>query len=109
MAEFENAWNSTLRDTIQEGLNQWNQLQVPYMVSNLNVTSVQLRDYRGKGKTLPSDFNYKTVDRDKVWSQEFENILAIAAISQIDQMRITQELINNADFILALIDNELSL
>ena len=106
LAKFIDDWDTVLWMPIRESYQEWLQVLVPYMISNLNVTTVQLRGYRGQA--LPSDINYKFINREKVWSQEFENILAVTALGDIDQILNTRWMIDNANTILALIDEELA-
>lgn len=106
LAKYDGDWRQLLSRSVEEGYDQWNQLQVPFVVSNFNLTSTYLRNYRGT--SMPDGYTYKPIDREKVWSQEFENILVIAVVSNVDQIHEFERRIADADSILAMIADELA-
>ncbi len=89
---------------ISEGFNQWNEIQVPFIIENLDVVSLYLHDYRGSsfsGEVFP-------IDRDQIWTNEFQNVLGIAVINNVDQIRNGEILLQQLDEVLDLLRNEMS-
>jgi hypothetical protein len=89
---------------ISEGFNQWNEIQVPFMIANLDVVSLYLHNYQG------SSFSGEVflIDRDQIWTKEFQNVLGIAVINNVDQIQSGEILLRRLDEVLELLRNEMS-
>lgn len=99
LAQFEIEFEG-VQLVVEESWNQWNDLQVPYMVDNLDVRHVHGGAYRGV--SFPP---YGRAPRtDAYWSEEFINVLAISVISKIDMIESGKDLIERAETILRMID-----
>ena len=103
LAEFSSDWDDYESGVLEEGFDQWNQIQVPYLILNFDVTSVYLVNYRGSNYPLEK----LPLDREKFWTREFQNILAIAAINDVDQIKSGEDLLDSIDKILGLIEHDL--
>ncbi len=100
LAQFESDWTGFENNTLKEVFEQWNLIQVPFLISHLDVTSVYANGYRGV--TFPG--NPKPIDRDQIWTQEFANLLAIAIIADLDIVRGGESLLDSVTEIPRLID-----
>ena len=101
LAEFVSEWEK-YESSIAEGFNQWNQIQVPYMIANMDVVSLYLNSYQGssfQGQVYP-------IDRDRIWNQEFQNVLGVAVINNIDQIDVGETIIERLDQLLNLLQKE---
>ena len=102
LAEFENQWRD-YRMIIAEGFDQWNLLHVPFLVANTKVANLYSSGYFNV--EFPSDGT--PIERDAIWSREFENILAVSIITREDMLVVGEQLLVQAREILALIDRSL--
>jgi len=102
LAEFDSKWDD-YEAIIVEGFEQWNQLHVPFLVHNTSVPSVYSSGY--EGIEFPGDV--QPIDRTKIWSQEFENIIAISVISRQDMIYVGQHMQQRVDQVLNLIEESL--
>jgi hypothetical protein len=103
LAEFENR-GGDYRAIIAEGFDQWNQLQVPFLVAEARVASVYSTGYMGvefPGASMP-------IERRAFWSAEFENILAVSVISRQDMIYVGEQVPGMATEIIGLIDASLT-
>jgi hypothetical protein len=99
LAEFESRWGN-YQGVLHEGFDQWNQLQVPYLVENSSIPSVFSSGYLGidfPGSDVP-------IDRAPIWTQEFQNVLAVSIVSRQDMLVYGQQLLDMAEQVLMHID-----
>ncbi|MFT5142203.1 MAG: hypothetical protein ACI80V_001747 [Rhodothermales bacterium] len=73
-----------LESTWDEGWEQYNLVQVPFSIANMNVLSQYEGGYAGM--TLPPPKNPENTD--VYWTREFSNVLTVTAISRQDQIYI---------------------
>lgn len=99
LARFEGFWRN-YESVIREGFEQWNQLQVPFLVANTSVINIFSAEY------MDIEFPYdgRPIDRAAIWSSEFENILAISVISRQDMVYMGEGLLEDVNRVIALID-----
>ncbi len=87
----------------EEGLFQWNQLQVPFLVQNLSVPRAYEEYYDGfsfpQGRHEPDEAAF--------WGREFENILSVKVISLSDVLFVGEAGLDLIERILRLIEQEL--
>lgn len=104
LAEFENGWRDYW-SVIEEGFSQWNQLQVPFLVSRARIASVYSSGYGG----VEFPVSHQPIDRKTFWSREFENILAVSVISREDMISVGEQMVKKTIEILQLIDRSLEM
>lgn len=98
LAQFEIEFEG-VQLVVEESWNQWNDLQVPYMVKNLDVGHFHGGEYRGV--SLPPPAHRPRLEA--YWSQEFVNILTVSVISKIDMIESGKALLARTNSILRLI------
>lgn len=99
LAQFEVQFEG-VQLVVEESFNQWNDLQVPYMVEHLDVRHFLGGSYRGVGFPPPG----RAPRTDAYWSDEFLNILTISVISKVDLIKSGTALLERANTILRLIN-----
>ncbi len=87
----------------EEGLYQWNQLQVPFLVQNLSVP----RAYEGYYDGFSFPQSRHEPDEAAFWGREFENILSVKIISLSDVLLVGEQGLDLIERILRLIEKEL--
>ncbi len=73
------------------------------MIANLDVTSLYLHSYQG----ISFSGEASLINRERIRSQEFQNVLGVAVIHNVDQIQIGELLISHLDNVLRLIRTEL--
>ena len=86
---------------VQEGFQQYNDIQVPFLIENLDVRAHNGGEHRGI--RFPDPRREPRIDA--YWSIEFENILATAIVSKGDIIAEGENLIRAAEMVLRLIDD----
>ena len=88
---------------ISERFNQWNYLQVPFMVSNIDISSI----FSGRAEELIFPTQNIDIDRKNILSREQANILSIRLLSDIDVLLYEKSMLNETNLILELINQTL--
>jgi hypothetical protein len=102
MARFA-AYVDVSDEVSKEGLYQWNQLQVPFLVQNLSVP----RAYDGYLDGLSFPQGRHEPDEAAFWGREFENILSVKILSLSDVLLVGEAGLDLIERILHLIEQEL--
>jgi hypothetical protein len=98
LAHFESRWSEYYR-FVAESLDQWNLIQVPHMIQNLDIASIWSGRY--DAEAFPA--RNRAIPRDDLDSMEFANVLAVKLVSDADIARLDNQLLLEIDEILALL------
>jgi len=101
IAKFE-TYVDMLDKVSEEGLYQWNQLQVPFLVQNLSVS----RAYEGYLDEVSFPQSRHEPDEAAFWGREFENILSVKILSLSDILLVGGAGLDHIERILRLIEKE---
>jgi hypothetical protein len=93
LVEFETSLE-TLSDVWDEGWEQYNLTQAPYSIKNLNSLRIFSR-YKDSG--FPASAN--PANHQVYWTTEFSNLLAVTAVSRIDQLDVGRKVLADARLI----------
>jgi len=99
LAQFETDL-AGLQLVVSEGWEQYNAIQAPFMIEQLNVRQFHSGEYRG----LEFPAGGRSPDLSAYWSPEFANILAVTVISRQDIIANGEEVLESVDRILRLIE-----
>jgi hypothetical protein len=100
LADFEGVWDAYRENVIEEVWDQWNLIQAPYLMPRIDLVSLYPDGYRGvafPGKPDP-------IDRDQLWNQEFQNLLSVAIIGDVDVILGGEYVLEIVSEILTLLD-----
>ncbi|MDJ0652986.1 MAG: hypothetical protein QNJ40_02450 [Xanthomonadales bacterium] len=103
LVQFEGEWEAYRENTIEEVWDQWNTIMVPYLIPRIDIVGAFPDGYRGFD--VPGGVH--PIDRDQLWSLEFQNILAVAMIGDLDVVLQGQEVLEIVSEILALLEQEI--
>lgn len=100
LADFEGVWDAYRENVVEEVWDQWNLIQVPYLMPHIEVVSLYPDGYRGFA--FPGEVD--PIDRDQLWNLEFQNLLSVAVIGDVDMILQGQELLEIVYKILMLLE-----